>query len=245
MWATSSPISTMPAGAWRGSDSGLRRQRADQRRRRRAAPVGYVEPDRPPCRGYLEVLAATHDTPLAEELVAALARYEGLHLVALSHADIPAERERLEAAGFAMQPVVRLRRRDKTLAGAPEVAWSVPARSPAPCRKAASNSPRATILTASGRPTRSCTPTPWTPSPISCSASPTGEVSAPPVTRTERAEANDVSSVTLDRSRLLFAEPDQAISLLGADPPSLPWIAGQRCAARTSPRPAARWRPAA
>ena len=40
-------------------------------------------------------------------------------------------------------------------------------------------------------------------------------------------EGNDVSTVTLDRSRLLFAEPDGATSLLGAEPPSLPSIAGQ------------------
>ena len=46
-------------------------------------------------RGFLEVLAATHDTPLGDQLKAALARYAGLHLIALSHADIPRQRERL------------------------------------------------------------------------------------------------------------------------------------------------------
>lgn len=76
-------------------------------------------------RGYLEVLAATHDTPLGEQLRDALARYAGLHLVALAHDDIPRTRERLVAAGFAMQDVVHLRRHDRTLPGAPEVAWSV------------------------------------------------------------------------------------------------------------------------
>ena len=36
-----------------------------------------------------------------------------------------AERTRLAAAGFAMQEVVELRRRDRTLPGAPEVHFSV------------------------------------------------------------------------------------------------------------------------
>jgi hypothetical protein len=55
------------------------------------------------------------------------------------------------------------------------------------------------------------------------------EVSARFARYTNRAvsEANDVCTVTLDRSRLLFAEPDVATSLLGGEPPVLPSIAGQ------------------
>lgn len=76
-------------------------------------------------RGFIELLAATHDTPLADQLKKAIGRYEGLHLIALSHADIPRQRERLVAAGFPMQPIVRLRRHRQTLEGPREVAWSV------------------------------------------------------------------------------------------------------------------------
>jgi hypothetical protein len=75
--------------------------------------------------GFLEVLAATHDTPLGDQLKAALARYAGLHLIALSHADIPAERERLIADGFAMQEVVNLRRHKEVAGTLREVRWSV------------------------------------------------------------------------------------------------------------------------
>jgi Glyoxalase-like domain len=75
--------------------------------------------------GFLEILAATHDTPLAEQFKTALARYSGLHLIALSHDDLPAQRARLVEAGFAMQDVVELKRRDRTLPGAPEVHFSV------------------------------------------------------------------------------------------------------------------------
>lgn len=76
-------------------------------------------------RGFLEVLAATHDTPLGHQLEAALARYAGLHLIALSHADIPRQRERLMSLGFAMQEVVSLRRHRAMPEGLREVRWSV------------------------------------------------------------------------------------------------------------------------
>lgn len=75
--------------------------------------------------GFLEILAATHDTPLAAQFRQQIARYSGLQLIAFSAADIPATRQRLTAAGFAMQSVVELKRRDRTLPGAPEVHFSV------------------------------------------------------------------------------------------------------------------------
>jgi len=75
--------------------------------------------------GFLEFLAATHDTPLADQLKAAHSRYEGLHLVALSHADLDAQRSRLVASGFDMQPMVHMRRQVKEYGVEGEVAWSV------------------------------------------------------------------------------------------------------------------------
>ena len=75
--------------------------------------------------GFLEMLAATHDTPLAEQFRQQIARYSGLHLIAFSAADMRRERARLVDAGFAMQAVVELKRRDRTLAGEPEVHFSV------------------------------------------------------------------------------------------------------------------------
>src|SRR5436853_6233659 len=75
--------------------------------------------------GFIELLAATHDTPLADQFKQAIARYSGLHLIALSAADMQSERARLIDAGFAMQKVVELKRRDRTLPGEPEVHFSV------------------------------------------------------------------------------------------------------------------------
>ena len=76
-------------------------------------------------RGFLEFLASTSDTPLAEQLRRALARYEGLHLIAFSHADLEAQRARLLKRGFDMQSIVRLRGRTKDLDLHSEVAWSI------------------------------------------------------------------------------------------------------------------------
>lgn len=71
-------------------------------------------------RGYLEFLTAVPelDTPLTRELKDGLARYPGLHLIAFTCADAAAEHARLEAAGFALRPLVRLRRPSKTDDGA-------------------------------------------------------------------------------------------------------------------------------
>ena len=71
-------------------------------------------------RGYLEFLTAVPrlDTPLTKELADGLARYHGLHLIAFTCADAAAEHARLEAAGFALRPLVRLRRPTTTDDGA-------------------------------------------------------------------------------------------------------------------------------
>lgn len=60
--------------------------------------------------GYLEVLFKTADTPLGEQLDAGRARYDGLHLVAFAVDDAEAGHARLQAAGFPMQPLVRMQR---------------------------------------------------------------------------------------------------------------------------------------
>jgi hypothetical protein len=61
--------------------------------------------------GYLEFLTKTSDTPLAQRLEAALARYTGVHLLAMAVADAEAAAARLEAQGFRPQPPVHLTRR--------------------------------------------------------------------------------------------------------------------------------------
>jgi hypothetical protein len=75
--------------------------------------------------GFLEILATTHDTPLADQFKQQIARYAGLHLIAFSAEDMRRERTRLMEAGFAMQDVVELKRHDRTLPRNPRVHFSV------------------------------------------------------------------------------------------------------------------------
>lgn len=67
--------------------------------------------------GYIEVLGAVADTPLADRLNAALSRYAGLHLIAFTHPDMAYQAARLAAAGFDLQEPVRLRRPIQTPEG--------------------------------------------------------------------------------------------------------------------------------
>ncbi len=60
--------------------------------------------------GYLEILAATRDTPVAREVRAAVERHVGVHLAAFCVNDAAAERDRLIAQGFAQRPLVALKR---------------------------------------------------------------------------------------------------------------------------------------
>ncbi len=60
--------------------------------------------------GYLEFLTATSDTPLAQRLYAALSRYTGVHLLAMTVADADEAAARLAEAGFAPEPPVSLTR---------------------------------------------------------------------------------------------------------------------------------------
>jgi len=60
--------------------------------------------------GYLEFLSPTHDTPHAQRLRALMERYDGVHLACLGTTDAPAELRRLEAHGFAPQPLVDFER---------------------------------------------------------------------------------------------------------------------------------------
>jgi hypothetical protein len=60
--------------------------------------------------GYLELLTATSDTPLAVQLRERIAHHPGLHLAAFASADASAEHRRLDEAGFPILPLVDMRR---------------------------------------------------------------------------------------------------------------------------------------
>jgi hypothetical protein len=76
-------------------------------------------------RGYLEFLFKTADTVLGREFDEGNARYVGIHLIAFGVADAKAQRERLAGSGFAVQPLVALRRPVGTETGTAEAAFTV------------------------------------------------------------------------------------------------------------------------
>lgn len=76
-------------------------------------------------RGYLEFLFKTADTPLGVQFDAALARYPGLHLAAFSVADAGAARERLQAAGFPVEPLVEMSRPVASIDGPATAAFTI------------------------------------------------------------------------------------------------------------------------
>lgn len=180
--------------------------------------------------GFLEILAATHDTPLADQFRQQIARYAGLHLIAFSAADMPRERERLIGASFAMQPVIELRRRDRTVPGNPEVHFSVLRPEPG--------------VMAEGRVQWVTPHTPdtvWRPDTISqngvegltdillCVEDPAAVAARygrylgrAPVVR------GPMHAIALDRGRVVLADVTAAAKILpDFPPPSLPFMAGQ------------------
>src|ERR1700704_1963775 len=76
-------------------------------------------------RGYLEFLFKTADTPLGREFDEENSRYVGIHLIAFAVADAKAQRERLAANGFAVQPLVEFGRPVGTEKGTAEAAFTV------------------------------------------------------------------------------------------------------------------------
>jgi hypothetical protein len=76
-------------------------------------------------RGYLEMLTATGDTALAQQLRERIADHVGLHLAAFSTADAAAEHRRLAAAGFATLPLVDMRRPVATAAGSADARFTI------------------------------------------------------------------------------------------------------------------------
>jgi Glyoxalase-like domain len=76
-------------------------------------------------RGYVEILAAIADTPLAHQLNDRLARHVGLHLAAFSTADAAAEHRRLAAAAFPVLPLVDMRRPVATEQGEDDARFTI------------------------------------------------------------------------------------------------------------------------
>ena len=181
--------------------------------------------------GFLEMLAATHDTPLADQFRQAIARYSGLHLIAFSADNLTLERTRLTGAGFAMQDVVELRRRDRTLPGTPEVHFSVLRPQPGAMAEGrvqwvTPRTPdtvwRADTITSENGAEGLTDMLLCVDDPVAVAARYGRYVGRTPIMR------GGLHVVTLERGGLVFADAAQTATLLpDFRPPVLPFMAGQ------------------
>ncbi|NKB58550.1 MAG: hypothetical protein GKS00_19650 [Alphaproteobacteria bacterium] len=182
-------------------------------------------------RGFIEILAATSETPLAGQLRRGLARYEGLHVIALTNPDMERQRTRLLDAGFAMQPLVNLRRRISAPDGGRQMAYSI-------LRTESDVMPE-------GRVQMLTTHTPelfWTPGVsvhdnradgltdlLICVDDPLEAADRfSRFTNRDAAATGDFYSIALDRGRILVARAERVAAVLpGFEPPDMPYVVGQ------------------
>ena len=187
-------------------------------------------------RGFIEVLAATSESALADQLQVMLARYQGLHVIALTNPDMEKTAARLSNAGVALQDAVHMRRKI-TIDGAEALmAYTILRVKPGTFTEG-----RLQILT-------NHTPKSfWRP----------GEMGHPnqadhltdllicvadvpeAVARYEKffgktaVEIGGMHTLDLDRGRFHFVSPDQASAMLpGFAAPTLPYVVGQALGSR-------------
>ena len=179
-------------------------------------------------RGYLEILTDVEglDTPFSHAHRAAVARYEGLHLIAFSVDDVKAEARRLDAEGFRPQPVANLRRPMPVDGGGEdEAGFSV------------LRVPPGTMAEGRMQILRHETPdVVWQPSTIACENGVSG-LSGVVICTDDPAEAaerharftgrrHEGARIVLDRGRLDFVTPVELARIIpAARPPGLPFIA--------------------
>jgi hypothetical protein len=180
-------------------------------------------------RGYIEILAAIGDTALARQLEERLRRHVGLHLAAFSGADAAAEHRRLAAAGFAIQPLVDMRRPAATATGSEEARFTIARIAPGPM-------PEGRVQFLTHHTPALVWPEPYLDHPNSAQALTGLWVAATDIDEaalrfarfTDRpaARAGETASIPLDRGVLHFASPaflESAFGILPGPPP--PYLA--------------------
>ena len=181
-------------------------------------------------RGYVEILAATGDTPLARQLNERLARHVGLHLAAFSSADAAAEHHRLGEAGFPVLPLVDMRRPVATESGEEEARFTIARIAPGPMSEG-----RVQFLT--HHTERLVWREPDLDHPNGAQALEAVWIAAAdpsePAARFERFTGRPatrdgaVTTIALERGALRFAAPEFLASEIGiASGPPLPYLAG-------------------
>jgi hypothetical protein len=180
-------------------------------------------------RGYVEILAAVADTPLARQLNERLARHVGLHLAAFSSADATAEHHRLAAAGFLVLPLVDMRRPVATDHGEEEARFTI-------ARIAPDSMPEGRIQFLTHHTEHLVWPEPYLDHPNGAQAlAALWIAAADPVEPVERFarfigrpahREGAVTTIALERGALRFATPEFLAREFGVAPgPPLPYLA--------------------
>lgn len=180
-------------------------------------------------RGYLEFLTPTADTPIAAQLRDAIARYVGIHLVALGTADPEADRARLTAGGFNPLPVLALERPIRAPDGEHTAAFAV-------ARVPAGTMPEGRVQFVQQKTPALLWQRRWLDHPnrafalagvYVCVADP-----AAAAARYERylgltsAAWGGGRRIAAARGDLIFMAPEALRRRFGIEPPAMPWIAG-------------------
>jgi hypothetical protein len=180
-------------------------------------------------RGYIECLTPTAETPVANELRAAIARYVGVHLIALGTSAPERDHDRLAKQGFAPGPPLALQRTIGTVDGEDTARFTlvrVPSGVMAEGRvqfcqhhtpqllwqpRWLAHANRAVALTA-----------------VIICVGDTHEAAAryARFTGLEPAGAGDNIHIDTERGRLIFATPGVIKRIFNVEPATLPWIVG-------------------
>jgi hypothetical protein len=179
--------------------------------------------------GYLEFLAATADTGLAQRLRAAMHRYVGVHLMAFGAANPEHVHARLAGEGFAPQPPISLERRVGTPTGEARARFTV-------IRVPPEAMPEGRIQFVAHHTPELVWQSRWLDQPnrlvglaevLVCVAD-VAECAARFARFTGRTTAANggTARLALDRGAVRVFSPAGLRAYLGCDPPGLPWIAG-------------------
>ncbi len=179
--------------------------------------------------GYLEFLTPTSDTPVAQRMRAAMARYVGLHLVCFGTGESGRLHRHLAAGGFAPQPPVALERRIGTETGEGTARFTV-------LRVPPEAMPEGRIQIVEHHTPELLWQPRWLDHPnraiglaasIVCVADP--DEAAGRYARfagVEPQRQGRVYVIATARGAVVISGPEAVAQLLGAKPPVLPWIAG-------------------
>ncbi|MES2564511.1 MAG: VOC family protein [Pseudomonadota bacterium] len=180
-------------------------------------------------RGYLEFLTPTADTPIAQQLRAAMARYVGVQLIAFGTANPQADHARLTATGFEPLSPVALQRPINTPDGEDIARFTV-------VRVPPDTMPEGRIQFCAQHTAQLLWQARWLAhanaacgliAVLICVEDPQRAAQRyslfTGINAVKRGAAWELATA---RGSLLFFDPDTVSETLGAQPPALPWIAG-------------------